>query len=88
MKKPRIATILAPSLGREHRRQITDSISSPSAPMLLLLIHGLLALRPPMVHTPGKRDMERGNLSVIRLMVWSTVAALLALVVPMLWKRR
>lgn len=48
----------------------------------------LLVLRPPMVHTPGKRDMERGRLSVVRLMIWSAVAALLALVVPMLWKRR
>ena len=47
----------------------------------------LLVLRPPMVHTPGKTDIERGKLSIARLLLWSLVAALLVLFVPMVWKR-
>ena len=47
----------------------------------------LVALRPPMVHTPGKQEMERGKLSVVRLLVWSLVAALLALFLPIVVKR-
>ena len=47
----------------------------------------LLAVRPPMVHTPGKTEMERGKLSVVRLVSWSLVAAVLALVLPMALKK-
>ena len=46
----------------------------------------LLVLRPPMVHSPGKTDIERGKLSIVRLLLWSLVAALLVLFVPMVWK--
>ena len=47
----------------------------------------LLVLRPPMVHSPGKTDVEKGKLSIVRVTVWSLIAAILVLVVPMVWRK-
>ena len=74
-----------------YRQRVERMLRTPymvSIAVFFVALVLLLVLRPPMVHTPGKRDMERGNLSVLRLIVWSAVAAFLALVVPMMWKSR
>ena len=46
----------------------------------------LLILRPPMVHSPGKTEIERGKLSAARIILWSLLAAILALFLPMVIK--
>jgi hypothetical protein len=89
--KHQLDECIAPQAKESYRQRAERMLRTPyvvSIAVFFIALAILLVLRPPMVHTPGKRDMERGNLSVIRLIIWSAVAALLALFVPMLWNRR
>ena len=88
--KHQLDECIAPPAKESYRQRAERMLRTPyvvSIAVFFIALAILLVLRPPMVHTPGKQEMERGKLSVVRLLVWSLVAALLALFLPMVVKR-